>query len=80
MTQGYVKFRNDDGLRQIGIGVAEFECIGASPPGDHPHTYHTIGEQGFIHCLYCNTRFLYRPDLGRLETDPPGNAVDDGPV
>ena len=77
MTSGYVKFSNDQGLSEIGIGVTEFECIGASPPDDHPHTYHTIGAEGSIHCQYCNTNYVYRPTLGRLETSPPGNAFSD---
>ena len=76
MAEAYVKFRNDMGLAEIGIGVAEFECIGASPPDDHPHTYHTIGEHGFVHCLYCNTKYIYRSALGRTESDPPGNSFD----
>jgi uncharacterized Zn-finger protein len=77
MTEAYVKFRNDQGLAAIGIGVTEFECIGASPPDDHPHTYHTTDRAGFVHCLYCNTKYVFRPDLGRYDTDPPGNSFDD---
>ncbi len=77
MAGTYVKFRNDQGLAEIGIGVIEFECIGASPPQDHPHTYHTIADTGFVRCLYCNTKYVFSPGLGRLETDPPGNSFDD---
>jgi hypothetical protein len=33
---GYPKFRNDRGVPEICIGVREFECIGVSPPQDHP--------------------------------------------
>lgn len=76
MAQAYVKFRNDKGLAEIGIGVTEFECIGVSPPDDHPHTYHTIGEHGSVHCLYCNTKYIYRSELGRTESDPAGNFFD----
>jgi len=32
MTDNYVKLRNDQGLAEIGIGVTEFKCAGASPP------------------------------------------------
>lgn len=77
MAAGYVKFKNDDGLAEIAIGVTEFQCIGASPPHDHPHIYHQIGEQGFVNCLYCNTRYIYRARLGRSETEPPGNVFVD---
>ena len=51
MADDYVKFKNDLGLAEIGIGVTEFKCIGASPPHDHPHIYHEIGKQGFVRCL-----------------------------
>jgi uncharacterized Zn-finger protein len=36
---GYLKFRNDRGVREICTGVKEFKCIGESPPQDHPHIY-----------------------------------------
>ena len=37
--EGTPKFTNDAGMREIRIGVREFECIGATPPYDHPHVY-----------------------------------------
>ena len=43
---GYLKFRNDRGIPEICIGVREFECIGESPPQDHPHVYINMGEAG----------------------------------
>ncbi len=39
MTTDYPKFRNDRGVTEIRIGVKEFNCIGVSPPHDHPHVY-----------------------------------------
>jgi uncharacterized Zn-finger protein len=33
----YPMFLNDRGVPEIRIGVREFECIGVSPPLDHPH-------------------------------------------
>jgi uncharacterized Zn-finger protein len=77
MADDYVKFKNYLGLAEIWIGVTEFKCIGASPPHDHPHIYHEIGKQGFVRCLYCNTKYVYRPYLGRYETEPPGNLFED---
>jgi uncharacterized Zn-finger protein len=77
MADDYVKFKNDLGLAEIGIGVTEFKCIGVSPPHDHPHIYHEIGKQGFVRCLYCNTKYVYRPYIGRFETEPPGNLFED---
>ena len=40
---GHPKFRNDRGVPEICIGVREFECIGVSPPQDHPHIYIDMG-------------------------------------
>src|SRR4051794_10430864 len=42
---GYLKFRNDHGVPEIRIGVKEFECIGVSPPLDHPHVYINMGRR-----------------------------------
>jgi len=80
MTEGLVKFKNDSGLAEIAIGVREFKCIGVAPPGDHPHIYQKIGAEGFAHCLYCNTKYVFRPELARTETIPPGNFFEDEAV
>jgi len=53
---GYLKFRNDRAVPEIRIGVREFNCIGVSPPLDHPHVYINMGEQDAILCPYCATR------------------------
>ena len=75
MPGQYPKFKNDLGVTEIAIGVTEFKCVGASPPHDHPHIYHKLNEQGFVHCLYCNTKFVYRPHLGRLEIRSTGQLL-----
>ena len=62
---GYLKFRNDHGVPEIRIGVKEFECIGVSPPLDHPHIYINMGEADTILCPYCATRFCFDPRLLR---------------
>jgi uncharacterized Zn-finger protein len=72
-----VHFKNDLGLKEIGIGVREFKCIGASPPDDHPHVYLDMGEAASIHCPYCNTRYVHRPHLAPHETEPTGNLFED---
>ena len=67
----YVKFRNDNGVPEIHIGVREFECIGVSPPQDHPHIYLDMGNDDTIRCPYCATLFRFDPRLGPGEADPP---------
>jgi uncharacterized Zn-finger protein len=48
---GYPKFRNDRGVPEICIRVKEFECIGVSPPHDHPHIYINMREADTIPVL-----------------------------
>lgn len=67
---GYPKFANDDGLAEIRIGVREFECMGASPPHDHPHIYIDMGDETEARCPYCSTLYRYDPTLSRLEAEP----------
>ena len=64
---GYPKFRNDNAVHEIRIGVKEFNCIGVSPPHDHPHVYLNMGKNDTILCPYCSTLFRFDPRLGPLE-------------
>ena len=68
---GYLKFRNDHAVPEIRIGVREFNCIGVSPPLDHPHVYINMCEQDAILCPYCATR------LAPSEADPPDSLFVD---
>jgi uncharacterized Zn-finger protein len=74
---GYPKFRNDRGVPEICIGVKEFECIGVSPPHDHPHIYINMREGDSIPCPYCGTRFRFDPRLTPLDADPPDSVFTD---
>ena len=73
---GYPKFRNDRAVVEIRIGVQEFNCIGVSPPLDHPRVYINMGEQDAILCPYCATRFRFDPRLGPSEANPPGRRLE----
>ena len=77
MNDGYVKFQNDQGVVEIGIGVKEFKCAGVTPPQDHPHIYLSMGDDDSILCPYCATKYVYRAYLELHETDPPGNFFAD---
>jgi uncharacterized Zn-finger protein len=81
MASRYPKFQNDRAVPEIRIGVREFNCIGVSPPHDHPHIYINMGDQDAILCPYCATRFHFDPRLGPRESDPPDSLfVDPDPV
>jgi uncharacterized Zn-finger protein len=66
----YPKFQNDRGMSEIRIGAKEFECIGQSPPQDHPHVFLEMGNQDRILCPYCNTLFRFDPSLETFESKP----------
>jgi uncharacterized Zn-finger protein len=66
----YPKFQNDRGAAEIRVGVKEFECIGQSPPQDHPHIYLEMGDQERILCPYCSTLFRFDPSLEAFESNP----------
>lgn len=57
------KLRNDGGIAEIRIGMSEFECIGASPPHDHPHVYLNMGLFDSMLCPYCATAFRFASAL-----------------
>jgi uncharacterized Zn-finger protein len=63
---------NDRGVNQIRIGVKEFQCMGASPPFDHPHVYLDMGAEREIVCPYCSTLFVHDPALKATASDPDG--------
>jgi uncharacterized Zn-finger protein len=46
----YAKFRNDNAVPEIRIGIKEFKCIGVSPPHDHPYIYLDMGSDDTIRC------------------------------
>jgi uncharacterized Zn-finger protein len=65
------QFRNDGGVKEIHIGAREFECIGATPPQDHPHVYLEMGKDDWFLCPYCSTKFRFDSSLHEFEADPP---------
>ena len=64
------KFRNDFAAAEIRVGVKEFNCIGVSPPDDHPHVYIAMGSDGTALCPYCSTRYRHDQRLGPSEAEP----------
>lgn len=64
------KFHNDAGADIIEIGVKEFECMGATPPHDHPHVYLDMGDDTEIICPYCSTVFRHVQALKPQESRP----------
>ena len=64
------KFRKDFAAAEIRIGVNEFNCIGVSPPDDHPHVYVAMGSNDTALCPYCSTLYRYDQSLGPSEAEP----------
>jgi len=65
-------FVNDIGVDRIRIGVKEFQCMGASPPQDHPHVYLDMGDETQIICPYCSTLYVYDKSIKPTESKPAG--------
>lgn len=76
---GVARFLNDVGSDVVTIGVRQLNCIGASPPADHPHVYLELAERTGILCPYCATRYRFDPALPFDETRPPDCFHSDGP-
>jgi uncharacterized Zn-finger protein len=77
-AQVSVKFINDTGLKEIRIGVREFECMGASRPHDHPHIYLDMGQKSRIRCPYCGTLYVFDHTLKAHEAEPQACLVTTG--
>lgn len=65
-------FKNDEGVSVIEIGVREFQCMGATPPQDHPHIFLDMGKENEIVCPYCSTLYKYNSTLAPEKTVPAG--------
>lgn len=76
---GTPKFHNDMGVPVISIGSKEFECVGASPPFDHPHIFIDMGDENEAVCAYCSTLYRFDPALRPGEAHP-AEAVFSEPV
>lgn len=64
------KFNNDAGVAEIRIGVKEFECMGATPPNDHPHIFLDMGRGTELICPYCSTLYKFDASLKADEAVP----------
>ena len=63
------KFANDRGAKEIRIPARAFECIGATPPFDHPHIFLDMGEAESIVCPYCSTRYRFEATASPAGSD-----------
>lgn len=68
--EGAPKLTNDAGVAEIRIGVREFECVGATPPHDHPHVFLDMGRETEIVCPYCSTLYKFDATLKANEAVP----------
>lgn len=68
-------FCNDRGVEKIGIGVTEFQCMGARAPFDHPHVFLDMGADTQIICPYCSTLYVKDQRLNADQSNPPGCIV-----
>lgn len=64
-------FHNQPGVAQVRIGAKEFMCIGALPPGDHPHVFIDMGDAADVVCPYCSTHYVHDATLAHDACVPP---------
>jgi uncharacterized Zn-finger protein len=55
--------------------MKEFECIGQSPPQDHPHVFLEMGDRDKILCPYCSTLYRFDASLATFESHPAESLV-----
>ena len=67
----YTKFRNDNAVPEIRIGIKVFKCIGVSPPQDHPAHLPRHGRRRHDPMPLLRDLFRFDPRLGPGEADPP---------
>ncbi len=70
--QAIPHFKNDEGVSKIEIGVKEFQCMGATPPQDHPHVFLDMGTEDEVLCPYCSTLYSYNTKLEATQSNPEG--------
>jgi uncharacterized Zn-finger protein len=73
---GLPSYQNEIGVGEIRIGVVEFHCVGALPPGDHPHIYLNMSGKAAIRCPYCATDYVHDAALRWDKTVPAGCLYD----
>ena len=76
---GLPSYQNEIGVGEIRIGAVEFHCVGALPPGDHPHIYLNMSGKASIRCPYCATDYVHDAALRWDTTVPAGCAYKVGP-
>jgi uncharacterized Zn-finger protein len=69
-------FHNTPGVPVIEIGAKEFQCVGATPPFDHPHVYLDMGDANEIICPYCSTLYRHDASLDSHSARPPECALE----
>lgn len=68
-------FHNNPGVPVIEIGTKEFQCVGETPPFDHPHVFLDMGDADEIICPYCSTLYRHDPSLASHSARPPECAL-----
>jgi uncharacterized Zn-finger protein len=69
-------FHNAPGVPVIEIGAKEFQCVGATPPFDHPHVFLDMGDANEIICPYCSTLYRHDASLDSHSARPPECALE----
>ncbi|WP_036766496.1 zinc-finger domain-containing protein [Parvularcula oceani] len=67
-----------DAMEVLFVGERRVACMGPTGPGGgalgHPKVFYTIGDKGYVECMYCDRVFVLDPARADTVYDPGTDA------
>lgn len=52
---------DQDAMEIVFVGERRQACMGSGGALGHPKVFYTIGDKGYVECMYCDRVFVYDP-------------------
>ncbi|NRA29668.1 MAG: zinc-finger domain-containing protein [Parvularculaceae bacterium] len=52
----------EETLDVVFVANRNVSCVGSGPALGHPKVFYTIGEPGYVECMYCDRVFVLDPE------------------
>lgn len=52
----------DETLDVVFVANRQVSCVGSGPALGHPKVFYTIGDTGYVECMYCDRVFVHDPE------------------